>query len=388
MPDRLTAGLPTVEGRKPFDMLRLVLEELTRRKLPPTPGHYTATYRRLDTADGGTSDAITQSELQLCAHLVDVLQGLYANGGWLHTQIGQLRVALEDERKPLDQRITLVETVIRNIALNKARAVSEMHDFSADLKLTIATVHNEVRASLGQVQDSGAQMQDFQTRMDTCNSLDEAHSLLAECANQVNALATALDRTGQTLLATRNFLETTTRRLEEAEARGTESPGTSDHDALTGTLDRSGLEHAIAHCPVGDTCVLVLDIDGLARINDQHGRPVGDLVLQGAARTLRKTLRDSDLLARIEEDTFVIVLPGMRLTRANLIAERLLDTLRNWRHSETARRYGLNLTASGGMSACLLGNGEVGEVLRMALEVAERHLFEAKRAGGNRILPA
>lgn len=388
MPDSHPTSLTSKDARKPFDMLRQVLEELTRRKLPPSPGHYAAVYRRLDSKGASDPDAVTRSELQLCASLVDALTGLYANGGWLHTQIGQLRAALEDDRQPLSIQIDSVETVIRNIAINKARAEDEAQDFSEELKKTVARIHQEIRSAIESVGGSDDSMTAYSERLEDCDDLDDARVLLTEISAHVCALSATLKQTGHALLETRNFLETTTRRFEEARAAAEKSALEAEYDPLSGALNRRGLENALNNCPRGEVSLIVFDIDNFKLINDTHGHGVGDLVIQGFTKALRGGLRESDLLARIGGEEFVVVLPGMRPPRARQVADRLLELIRSWRHSSVARQYKLNVTASGGLASCITGNGDNSEVLRMALEVADRHLYEAKRAGKNRVLPA
>lgn len=388
MPDNHPTSFSGKDARRPFDMLRQVLEELTRRKLPPSPGHYAAVYRRLDSKEGADPDAVTRSELQLCAALVDALAGLYANGGWLHTQIGMLRAALEDDRQPLAIQIDSVETVIRNISFNKARAEDEARDFSEDLKNTVAHIHQEIRSAIESVGGSDDSMSAYSERLDDCSDLDDARALLAEISAHVGALSKTLRQTGQALLETRNFLETTTRRFEEARAAAEKNALEAEYDPLSGALNRRGLENALNHCPRGEVSIIVFDIDNFKRINDTHGHGVGDLVIQGFTQAVRGGLRESDLLARIGGEEFVVVLPGMRPPRARQVADRLLELIRGWRHSSVARQYNLNVTASGGLASCITGNGDNTEVLRMAIDVADRHLYDAKHAGKNRVLPA
>lgn len=388
MPDNHPTSLSSKDARKPFDMLRQVLEELTRRKLPPSPGHYAAVYRRLDSKGTSDPDAVTRSELQLCASLVDALTGLYANGGWLHTQIGQLRAALVDNRQPLSIQIDSVETIIRNISLNKARAADEAQDFSEELKKTVAHIHQEIRAAIESVGGSDDSMSAYSGRLDDCNDLEDARALLAEISSHVCSLSATLKQTGQALLETRNFLETTTRRFEEARAEAEKNAIEAEYDPLSGALNRRGLENALNNCPRGEVALIVFDIDNFKQINDTHGHGVGDQVIQGFTHALRGGLRESDLLARIGGEEFVVILPGMRPPRARQVADRLLELIRSWRHSNVARQYKLNVTASGGLASCITGNGDNSEVLRMALDVADRHLYEAKRSGKNRVLPA
>ncbi|MCE3262511.1 MAG: histidine kinase [Pseudoduganella sp.] len=74
--------------------------------------------------------------------------------------------------------------------------------------------------------------------------------------------------------------------------------------------------------------VATIGLDSFKKVNDGLGHPVGDAVLKMAAARLRKTLRDSDTLARVGGDEFVAILPGTyNEAQIKLVTGRLLATL-------------------------------------------------------------
>jgi diguanylate cyclase (GGDEF)-like protein/PAS domain S-box-containing protein len=105
------------------------------------------------------------------------------------------------------------------------------------------------------------------------------------------------------------------------------------HDALTGLPNRLLLSDRIrmviaqARRSGQGFSVATIGLDGFKKVNDGVGHPVGDAVLRQAAARLRKTLRDSDTLARVGGDEFVAVLQGtFTEAQVKLVTGRLLAT--------------------------------------------------------------
>ena len=125
--------------------------------------------------------------------------------------------------------------------------------------------------------------------------------------------------------------------------------------------------------------VIVLDIDDFKQVNDTWGHETGDLVLRGLAEALGAATRSVDLAARLGGEEFAILLPNTDAEGAQGVAERIQDDLR-----ELAVPVGdttVGATASFGISSFpdLAALGDL-------LNDADRSLYEAKRAGKDRIV--
>ena len=108
------------------------------------------------------------------------------------------------------------------------------------------------------------------------------------------------------------------------------------HDALTELPNRLLLSDRIrmtistARRAGQPFAIATVGLDGFKKVNDALGHPIGDAVLKMAAARLRKTLRDSDTLARVGGDEFVAVLPGTATAeQVKLVTGRLLATLQS-----------------------------------------------------------
>jgi diguanylate cyclase (GGDEF)-like protein len=108
------------------------------------------------------------------------------------------------------------------------------------------------------------------------------------------------------------------------------------HDALTELPNRLLLSDRIrmvianARRSGQGFSVTTIGLDGFKKVNDGLGHPVGDAILRQAAARLRRTLRDSDTLARVGGDEFVAVLTGTyTAAQIKLVTGRLLAALQS-----------------------------------------------------------
>ena len=108
----------------------------------------------------------------------------------------------------------------------------------------------------------------------------------------------------------------------------------AQHDDLTGLPNRNLLhqqmDDLLLHTrrSAEKVAVLVLGLDNFKAINDTLGHGIGDELLRGVAKRLRSTLREEDVLARLNSDEFAIVQSGVsRPEDAVLLARRLLEMI-------------------------------------------------------------
>ena len=104
------------------------------------------------------------------------------------------------------------------------------------------------------------------------------------------------------------------------------------HDALTELPNRSyfyeQLEELLAGPRVPEICaVMVMDLDRFKEVNDTLGHHSGDLLLQAAARRIRRAVRDSDRVARLGGDEFAVLLPDTTVETAVQVADRVQHAL-------------------------------------------------------------
>jgi diguanylate cyclase (GGDEF)-like protein/PAS domain S-box-containing protein len=156
----------------------------------------------------------------------------------------------------------------------------------------------------------------------------------------------------------------------------------SMHDPLTGLANRllfqDRLWHALerGHRERTPTCVLIIDLDGFKKINDELGHPMGDLVLVSFADRLRSVARASDTAARLGGDEFSIVCENTESAEAEVLAERLRTTVTE--PLEVGERS-IPLGVSIGIG-CVAGGAEPGQVYERVIRAADDAMYADKVA--------
>jgi len=157
----------------------------------------------------------------------------------------------------------------------------------------------------------------------------------------------------------------------------------SDHDALSNCFNRrtfnESLDALVARGSGAQRCTFLLaDIDHFKSINDQHGHLVGDRVITQVAAALMRALPSGTPLYRYGGEEFAVMLDGEGEAEGGLLAERLRLAVQD------ADYQGVAVTLSIGVAEWRIGEGTVDA----ALGRADHALYDAKRAGRNRVVLA
>ncbi|MBJ7331365.1 MAG: GGDEF domain-containing protein [Solirubrobacteraceae bacterium] len=154
-------------------------------------------------------------------------------------------------------------------------------------------------------------------------------------------------------------------------------------DQLTGLLNRTALDARTTELEVQSqvtgqpVAVIVADIDHFKAVNDTHGHATGDAVLRDLTYAIRSELRAFDLAYRLGGEEFVILLAGATVDEAAQTAEQLRRVV------EARSPSGLEVTMSFGVAASAAGQQFVWDEVFGRADAA---LYEAKRAGRNRVI--
>ncbi len=123
----------------------------------------------------------------------------------------------------------------------------------------------------------------------------------------------------------------------------------STHDALTGLHNRIFFDEEMSRLSRGrqfPITFIVVDIDGLKKINDRLGHAGGDELLRRAAAVLKETFRADEVVARLGGDEFVVLLPNTDEATAEMVLERVRNKLDSHNSAQTGPALSLSLGAS------------------------------------------
>lgn len=179
------------------------------------------------------------------------------------------------------------------------------------------------------------------------------------------------------LRSSRKELETANEQLARL-ARTDPLTGLENRRSLMQRLELEANRHTRSGLALG---VIAIDLDHFKSINDQHGHPVGDRVLEACAATLTKTCRDADVTARIGGEEFVVVAVDSGDQGPVHLAERLREAVAAMRVSIDSI-VELRVTASFGVVVHRGGTVDPETLLRLADDA----LYKAKAAGRNRVV--
>jgi diguanylate cyclase (GGDEF)-like protein len=168
-----------------------------------------------------------------------------------------------------------------------------------------------------------------------------------------------------------------------------QGPGEASIDRLTGLPNRpyflGEVNRHIDRLEQDGTSgtMLLIDMDGLRRVNAAHGRALGDDLLIRVANLLRGLVRPVDMVARVGGDEFAVWLDNMdhmtAAERAVGLADRRLTLPEGGIHDEHDEVAQLEMTLSIGIASRAVGDGEDARAL---LRRAHKALWDAKQTGG------
>jgi diguanylate cyclase (GGDEF)-like protein len=158
----------------------------------------------------------------------------------------------------------------------------------------------------------------------------------------------------------------------------------AEHDSLTGLASRSLLRERLnqelesARRKQTPLALLMMDVDHFKQVNDSLGHAAGDEILRVTAQRIRAAVRETDTVARMGGDEFIVLLPGVRgLLEAGRLAEQVVASVAA---PVAFRGQEVPISVSVGISSYPDG----GDDATSLLQNGDMAMYQAKALGRNR----
>lgn len=335
---------------------------------------------------------VAEDQAELRAALLRLLQLIIENIGELVIDerwvSGQVSVVSGLVGQPLDlRRLDDVERRLKDLIFKQSTLKKSLNDAQERLRAMLATFVDRLSDFAATTGEYHERIAVCAQKIGTAGNITDLADVLDVLSQETRAVQLAVQRSRDELLEMRARVEEAERQIARLEQELAQASEMVRHDALTGALNRKGLDEAVdreiarARRKKAPLCLAMLDVDNFKALNDTHGHDAGDEALVHLARVVRETLRPQDTLARYGGEEFVIILTDTGLDDAVRAMTRV--------QRELTRRFFLHknekilITFSCGVAELAAGEEPAG-----ALRRADQAMYLAKRAGKNRVVAA
>ncbi|MBS1159489.1 MAG: diguanylate cyclase [Proteobacteria bacterium] len=321
--------------------------------------------------------------LKLLHLIIENIGELSLDDSWLKGQVDGLLAVVAP---PLTLRhLDEMERRLRDVMLKQHEAKSRSLEAQAEMRQMLGAfierlaMMNESSASFqSKIENSARQIENVQRVEDLAPLLKDVIAATRTMAEESSASREQLKTLQDKVLATEAELVQLHRELDSASAL-------ARHDPLTDTLNRKGLDEALAREVASmqrkgtPLSLCLLDIDNFKKLNDRLGHDVGDSALIHLASVARRCMRPTDTLARYGGEEFVILMPDTELEQGVEAMVRLQRELT--KAFFLAGKDKVLITFSAGVAQLATGEPGGGAIKR-----ADQAMYLAKRAGKNRVM--
>ncbi len=287
-------------------------------------------------------------------------------------QIEQEKEELELFLKQLGERLQEIDSMVEGAESNRLASLVSSRQLDEIVRAQVSDIEQTVQAGTDVVQMKGAIQ----------GSIESIRHHLADQRQQEEQRQEELE---QQLKSVNQRLVQMEGESERLRARLAEERVQAMTDPLTNVPNRLGYDKQIAcefsrwqryNSPLS---ILVCDIDFFKKINDNYGHKAGDRALMAIAKSMDMHIRETDYLARVGGEEFVVLLPETNLQQAEIVAEKLRKGVESCVFVYEGKP--VPITISGGIAEFSTGD-QVDDVYVRA----DKALYRAKEQGRNRFL--
>jgi diguanylate cyclase len=323
--------------------------------------------------------------LGLLRLVVENVAALVGEDDWLH---GQISVLAEIVSQPLDLvMIQHAERSIKDAILRQGTLRLSLTEAKSAFKSMVSGFIERLGDFSNSAGDYHETIERLSGQIRKTDDIIELGRLLEEVTTATRQVQAATLRSREETLRTQEEVRAAEQKIRDLQTELTRVSAKVREDQLTGALNRRGLEEEFERSRAASErrkepmSLALLDIDNFKSLNDTHGHTVGDGALVHLAQVIKSTVRPTDVVCRFGGEEFVILLPGTGLEDSVVVVSRL--------QRELTKRFFLHdnqrllITFSAGVA-----ERREGETREQTIERADSAMYQAKRAGKNRVMIA
>jgi len=329
--------------------------------------------------------AIRGALIGLIRLIVDNISELVSDDSWLSGQINLLSVAFQGN---LDIRmLDEVERRLRDVIDKQGHLKRQLDEAQSKLKRMLSGFVDQLAELSDSTDLYHASLERCATEIGSARSIEELANVIEGILEETHSVRETTRRSSTQLSALREEVDNANRQIARLQQELDETSELVRHDALTGTLNRKGLDEALereiarAHRRGAPMCLTMLDIDNFKHLNDTFGHKTGGGALNHPAEIIRTFTRPHDLVGRYGGEEFLILLPDTDIDAAVQATVRLQRELT--KRFFLAENQRILITFSAGVARINLDEDPYA-----AIDRADKAMYAAKRAGKNRVLVA
>ena len=326
---------------------------------------------------------IKDALLKLLHLIIENIGELSLDDSWLKGQVDGLLAAVAP---PLTLRhLDEMERRLRDVMVKQSEAKSRSVEAQEELRLMLSAFIERLSSMSESSTTFQSRIEESALEIEQVKNIEDLAPLLKKVISATRVMAEETAGSREQLKTLQSKVLATEAELVQLHLELDSASALARHDPLTDTLNRKGLDEALAREIAGARrkdsllSICLLDIDNFKKLNDRLGHDVGDDALIHLVNVTRGCMRPSDTLARYGGEEFVILMPETPLEHG---VEAMIRLQR-----ELTKAFFLSgkekvlITFSAGVAQ--LAADETGAD---AIKRADQAMYLAKRAGKNRVL--
>jgi diguanylate cyclase len=332
---------------------------------------------------------VAQDQSYIRGALLNLLRLIIENIGELVIEDkylqGQMTVLMELFSRPLDKGVLeeLGER-LRDVIYKQGTLKRSLQEAQSHLRQMLA--HFVQR--LGELADFTGnyhlKVSEFADQIASAGSLQELAGYVDVIVEETKRVENSTRRSREELENLRSTVDQANKEIARLEGELEQASELVRHDPLTGTLNRKGLDEMLAREVArmqrrgSRLCLALLDVDDFKKLNDSLGHLTGDAALKHLAMVICENIRPQDSAGRYGGEEFLILLPDTELEDAAMAMRRLQRELTKRIFLHDNRK--VLITFSAGVTEVVTD-----EDVQGAIDRADKAMYQAKRAGKNRV---